>query len=109
MLPRINHLMARIFRLLPKTIKVKYLEMEATFFVPINNHYVCSDLSDIAQNRREPELYRWLNKLELGTVLFDIGTSYGQESVLASSLTRKEIQVVGFRLRSLPEPFLCAE
>lgn len=96
MLPTIYHLMARIFRLFPKTIKIKYLEMEATFFVPINNHYVCDDLSDIAQNRREPELYRWLNNLNAGAVLFDIGTSYGQESALASSLTKKQIQVVGF-------------
>jgi len=52
--------------------------------------------SDLARNRREPALYRWLNNLNAGTVLFDIGTSYGQESALASSLTDKEIQVVGF-------------
>jgi FkbM family methyltransferase len=70
--------------------------MEAIFFVPINNHYVCDDLSDIARNRREPELYQWLNNLNAGAVLFDIGTSYGQESVLASSLTKNHIQVVGF-------------
>ena len=96
MLTTIYHLLARVFRLLPKTTKIKCLDMEARFFVPINNHYICDDLTDIAQNRREPELYRWLNSLETGSVLFDIGTSYGQEAVLASSLIEKDIDVVGF-------------
>ena len=96
MLPKMFHLLARVFRLLPKTFNVQYHQMEATFFVPINNHYVCSDLSEIAQKTREPEMYRWLNDLEFGAVLFDVGTSYGQEAALASSLIDKGIQVVGF-------------
>ena len=96
MLPKIFHQLARIFRLLPKTICVQYHQMDAIFFVPINNHYICSDLSEIKQNRREPEMYRWLNDLKSGSVLFDIGTSYGQEAALASSMKNKGIQVVGF-------------
>lgn len=96
MLPKIFHHLARIFRVLPKTIRVQYHQMEAIFFVPINNHYVCSDLSEIKQNRREPKMYRWLNDLKSGAVLFDIGTSYGQEAALASSLINRGIQVVGF-------------
>ena len=96
MLPKIFHQLARIFRLLPKTIRVQYHQMDAIFFVPINNHYICSDLSEIKQNRREPEMYRWLNDLKSGSVLFDIGTSYGQEAALASSMKNKGIQVVGF-------------
>lgn len=96
MLPKIFHQLARIFRLLPKTIRVQYHQMDAIFFVPINNHYICSDLSEIKQNRREPEMYRWLNDLKSGSVLFDIGTSYGQEAALASSMKNEGIQVVGF-------------
>ena len=96
MLPNLYHLLARIIRLLPKTKKVRLFDMEATFFVPINNHYVCDDLSDIAQGHREPKLYSWLNDLGQGAVLFDIGTSYGQEAALASSLTDKDVRVVGF-------------
>jgi FkbM family methyltransferase len=96
MLSKVYHLAARVFRLLPKTIRIKHLDMEAAFFVPINNHYVCSDLSDLSQNKREPELYRWLNNLDTGSVLFDIGTSYGQEAALASSLIERDVRVVGF-------------
>ena len=43
MLPKLYHLLARVFRLFPKTKTIKLFDMEATFFVPINNHYVCSD------------------------------------------------------------------
>ena len=96
MVPILYHRLARVFRLLPKTKKIKLFDMEAAFFVPINNHYVCSDLSDMAQIKREPKLYRWLNDLPQDAVLFDVGTSYGQEAALASSLVEKDVRVVGF-------------
>jgi len=96
MLLRLYQMFARIFRVLPKTRKVRLHDMEATFFVPINNHYVCNDLADIEQKRREPELYRWLRDLDDGAIFFDVGTSYGQESALASSPPGKQVRVFGF-------------
>ena len=70
--------------------------MKAKFFVPINNHYICEDLIDISKQKREPPLYNWLNNLEDGSILFDVGTSYGQESSLASSFKNKNVKVFGF-------------
>ena len=96
MLLSLYYHLAKIFRYLPKTKKVKFLDMTATFFVPINNHYVCDDLRDMSSQKREPALYKWLNRLDEGSILFDIGTSYGQESSFASSLTQKNIKVFGF-------------
>ena len=96
MLLHIYHHFARIFRVLPKTRKIRLHDMEAMFFVPINNHYVCNDLHAIEQKKREPELYRWLQDMSDGAVFFDIGTSYGQESALASSFRNKTVRVFGF-------------
>ena len=107
MLLHINHVLARIFRLLPKTRKIRLHDMEATFFVPINNHYICDDLVDIEQNSREPELYRWLRDMEDGSIFFDIGTSYGQESALASSFKTRKVRVFGFDC-SLYQGHFCA-
>ena len=70
-------------RLTPKTTKIRVGDMSATFFVPISNHYVCDDLTDLSAQKREPKLYEWLNNLPAGSVYFDIGTSYGQECCLA--------------------------
>ncbi|MBL6606234.1 MAG: FkbM family methyltransferase [Alphaproteobacteria bacterium] len=81
--------------------------MSATFFVPINNHYICDDLIDISNQKREPALYSWLNNLDKGSILFDIGTSYGQESSLASSLIEKNVTVFGFDC-SLYQSHFCA-
>ena len=94
MITRIYHVVARLLRLTPKTTKIRVGDMSATFFVPISNHYVCDDLTDLSAQKREPKLYKWLNNLPAGSVYFDIGTSYGQECCLASS--RKDIQVFGF-------------
>ena len=110
MLPKLYHLLARVFRLFPKTKTIKLFDMEATFFVPINNHYVCSDLSNILRKKREPKLYSWLNGLNHGSVLFDVGTSYGQESAMASSLAEgaeRDVRVVGFDC-SLYQSHFCA-
>ena len=96
MLLHLYHFLARVFRLLPKTRRIRFFDMTADFFVPISNHYICSDLIDLARKNREPRLYRWLNGLGQGAVLFDVGTSYGQEAVLTSSLTQNAVQVVGF-------------
>ncbi|MCE2517726.1 MAG: FkbM family methyltransferase, partial [Alphaproteobacteria bacterium] len=95
---------ARLSRLFPKQRSFRVGGMSARFFVPFFNHYVTSDLIEIKARAREPYLYQWLDGLEDGAVLFDVGTSYGQESVLASS---KDITVVGFDC-SLVGAHLCA-
>ena len=105
MLLSLYYYLARFFRRLPKTTNVRFLDMNARFFVPINNHYICDDLIDISKQQREPALYQWLNDLDDGAVLFDIGTSYGQESALASS--DKGIRVFGFDC-SLYQSHFCA-
>ena len=79
MIEKLYHLFARSFRALPKTTKVYYGNLSATFFVPIYNHYICGDLADMKSGRREPYLYEWLNEIKEGSVYFDVGTSYGQE------------------------------
>ena len=107
MLVRIFYYLANLFRILPKTKRLKLLDMNATFFVPINNHYICDDLIDISKQNREPELYQWLNDLDDGSILFDVGTSYGQEASLVSSLTHKNLRVFGFDC-SLYESHFCA-
>ncbi len=107
MLFTVYYFLAKMFRFLPKTKKITLLDMSATFFVPINNHYICDDLIDISKNEREPTLYNWINQLNSGSVLFDIGTSYGQESTLASSLIQKNISVFGFDC-SLYQSHFCA-
>ena len=84
MLLNFYHLLGRITRLFPNTRTLFSHGMQATFFVPVNNHYICEDLKDMENRTREPQLYAWLNALEEGAVFFDVGTSYGQESAFAA-------------------------
>ena len=107
MLVRVYHILGRLFRLLPKTTQIKKQNMEGTFFVPINCHYICDDLADMAKNRREPELYKWLNDMPADSVYFDIGTSYGQEATLASSFIERNVQVIGFDCNLYQGHFCC--
>ncbi len=101
------HFLARLIRLLPKHKQIRRLDMQAHFFVPINCHYICDDLRQIEKGKREPELYQWLNHLPDHAVLFDIGTSYGQEASLASSFEDKDIKVVGFDCNLYHSHFCC--
>ena len=105
MIEKLYHLFARGFRTLPKTTKVYCGNLSATFFVPIYNHYICSDLADIKSGRREPFLYKWLNEIKEGSVYFDVGTSYGQECCLLSS--KRNVQIYGFDC-SLNESHFCS-
>lgn len=104
---RLYHLIARLLRLIPKTTNITMGAMAARFFVPVTNHYICDDLHDMKCQKREPELYEWLHHLPKDSVLFDIGTSYGQESSLASSMTDKNITVVGFDCGLYQSHFCC--
>lgn len=107
MLLSVYYYLAKFFRLMPKVKTIKLHNMKAKFFVPINNHYICEDLIDISKQKREPPLYNWLNNLEDGSILFDVGTSYGQESSLASSFKNKNVKVFGFDC-SLYQSHFCA-
>ena len=104
---RFYHAIARLLRLIPKTTLISMGPMSAHFFVPITNHYICDDLRDMKRQKREPDLYQWLQTLPQDAVLFDIGTSYGQESSLASSLIAKNITVVGFDCGLYQSHFCC--
>tara|TARA_B110000259_G_C13884493_1_gene350379 strand:- start:12 stop:737 length:726 start_codon:yes stop_codon:yes gene_type:complete len=100
-------ILGMLLQLLPKIKKVKLLDMEAKFFLPINNHYVIDDISDLNNGTREPKLYEWLNSIKDNSIYFDIGTSYGQEVSLLSGSKNKKIKVVGFDC-SLATAHFCA-
>lgn len=103
----LNKFFGKILQLFPKYKEIKFLNMKANFFVPINNHYVCQDLINLSKGRREPKLFEWLNSIENNSVYFDVGTSYGQEVTLVSSLLEKDVKVVGFDC-SLQQSHICA-
>ena len=105
MIEKVYHLIGRVLRTLPKTTNIYSGNLSATFFVPIYNHYICDDLADIRSDKREPYLYKWLNEIKKGSVYFDVGTSYGQECCLLSSLD--DVKVYGFDC-SLNESHLCS-
>ena len=101
------HILGRIFRFFPKQKKIQLLDMQADFFVPVNCHYICEDLKKMDKGSREPFLYDWLNGLEPNAVLFDVGTNYGQEVTLVSSLLDKNLTVVGFDCNLYHSHFCC--
>ena len=107
MIVKAYHILGRLFRLFPKTTQIEIKNMSGRFFVPINCHYICDDLSDIGSSRREPKLYDWLNELPSNSVYFDIGTSYGQEVVLASTFVARNIRVIGFDCNLYHSHFCC--
>ena len=75
----------RILQLLPNFIKVKILNMESFFYVPVHNHYMALDLIRLKKGIREPKTFEWLSSIPDNSVYFDIGTDYGQEVTLLSS------------------------
>ena len=92
----VNHILGRLFRFFPKHRSIRMMDMKANFFVPVNCHYITEDLRAIESGKREPALYQWLNSLDDNAVLFDVGTSYGQEAALASSFSSRGVTVIGF-------------
>lgn len=99
--------MGKLFRYLPKVRRLSIMGMDANFFVPINNHYICDDLVGLSSSKREPRLYAWLRDLPRNSLLFDVGTSYGQESALASSQQNNGVRVVGFDCGLYQSHFCC--
>ncbi len=107
MLARIGHLIGRVIRLLPNVTRLHDSHITAAFYVPLFNHYVSKDLDELRCGRREPNLYRWIEGIPDGSVLFDIGTNYGQESIWASCQRNKTILTIGFDCGLLTSHF-CA-
>ena len=107
MLPKLGHLIGRLMRLLPNVTRVHTRHISANFHVPLFNHYVSKDLDKLRQGQREPNLYRWIEGIAHGSVLFDIGTNYGQESIWASCQHGKTIRTIGFDCGLLASHF-CA-
>ena len=104
---RLYHFLGRLSRCLPKHKMIQYEQMKADFIIPFHCHYICDDLLDIVEGRREPHLYQWLNRLPNNAVYFDVGTSYGQEVALASSFVNRGIKVVGFDCNLHHSHFCC--
>ena len=107
MLPKIGHLVGRLMRLLPNVTRVQNSHISAYFHVPFFNHYVSKDIDKLRHGQREPNLYRWIEGIADGSVLFDIGTNYGQESIWASCQQFKKIRTIGFDCGLLASHF-CA-
>ena len=107
MLPKIGHLIGRLMRLLPNVTRVQNSHISADFHVPLFNHYVSKDIDELRHGLREPHLYRWIEGIADGSVLFDIGTNYGQESIWASCQHGKTIRTIGFDCGLLASHF-CA-
>ena len=101
----LSYILGKFLRIFPKHLTIGVLDMQATFFVPVNCHYIAHDLRELASNKREPRLYEWLNSLADNSVYFDIGTSYGQEAALASSFLDRQITVIGFDCNLLHSHF----
>ena len=95
------------FQLLPKIKNITLLDVQSKFFLPINNHYVINDITNLSKGTREPKLYEWLNSINDNSVYFDIGTSYGQEVSLLSGTKNKKIKIIGFDC-SLATGHFCA-
>ena len=88
-------ILGMIFQLFPKIKIVNLLDMQSKFFLPINNHHVVNDITNLSKGTREPKLYEWLNSIKDNSIYFDIGTSYGQEVSLLSGSKNKKIKVIG--------------
>tara|TARA_B100000965_G_scaffold396861_1_gene412500 strand:+ start:55 stop:786 length:732 start_codon:yes stop_codon:yes gene_type:complete len=107
MILNISKFIGKLLQIFPKYKFIKVLNMRAKFFIPINNHYVSQDLINLSKGKREPKLFEWLNSMENDSVYFDVGTSYGQEVTLVSSMLKKNIKVFGFDC-SLQQSHICA-
>ena len=71
-------------------------------------HYTTQNIIAMNKGEREPALYKWLSALPADAVLFDIGTSFGQESVWIAPFTEeRRLTMVGFDV-SLLQGHFCA-
>lgn len=102
-------LLGRCTRVLPKVFLLKGQDgYSRYYFAPSYCHYTTQNIIALDKVKREPELYKWLSALPPDAVLFDIGTSFGQESVWVAPFTaERRLTVVGFDV-SLLQAHFCA-
>ena len=101
-------LIGKLIQLLPKYKKIKIFGLEAVFYIPIYNPYICMDILKLEKGTREPELYKWLNNIKENFIYFDVGTSYGQEvSLLSTKAKKTNSKIFGFDC-SLSASHFCA-
>lgn len=66
-------------------------DKQARFYLPHTANFVIRDFRKLEKGLREPELYAWIRAMPAGSVLFDVGASYGQEAVYAGVLGHKVV------------------
>ena len=68
---KLSHLAGRLSRHLPKHRMIRRDGLAARLFVPWGCHYVASDLQELEQGRREPELNR--RRIAVSLMMLTVG------------------------------------
>lgn len=75
--------------------KVRIGDRVAKFYLPHTANFVIRDFRTLQKGTREPELYAWIREMPENSVMFDVGSSYGQEAVYAGVLGHKVVAFNG--------------
>tara|TARA_R110002072_G_scaffold182639_1_gene338769 strand:+ start:1587 stop:2315 length:729 start_codon:yes stop_codon:yes gene_type:complete len=75
--------------------KVRIGDRVARYYLPHTANFVIRDFRTLQKGTREPELYGWIRAMPDNSVLFDVGSSYGQEAVYAGVLGHKVVAFNG--------------
>lgn len=70
-------------------------DREAKFYLPLTANFIVRDFRRLQSGEREPELYAWLREMPAESILFDVGSSYGQEAIYAGVLGHKVVAFNG--------------
>lgn len=75
--------------------KLRIGDRVAKYYLPHTANYLIRDFRTLQKGTREPELYQWIRDMPEGAVMFDVGSSYGQEAVYAGVLGHKVVAFNG--------------
>jgi FkbM family methyltransferase len=75
--------------------KVRIGDRVARYYLPHTANFVIRDFRTLQKGTREPELYGWIREMPENSILFDVGSSYGQEAVYAGVLGYKVVAFNG--------------
>lgn len=75
--------------------KVRIGDRVAKYYLPHTANFVIRDFRTLQKGTREPELYQWIREMPENSVMFDVGSSYGQEAVYAGVLGHKVVAFNG--------------
>lgn len=75
--------------------KIRIGDRVAKYYLPHTANFVIRDFRTLQKGTREPELYAWIREMPENSVMFDVGSSYGQEAVYAGVLGHKVIAFNG--------------